>query len=183
MKTPKKIKFAGQTYQKIAEAPREWPVYESEAEKEREEVEAAFHLDGGELEEEPFAGYAYWYEGAPDYSDEARDYDHEYRTTIITGGGYLPYPEKELEDEEGGVWLLADSFTSSGETDCPFCGAGTGDFWVEMFEQTYEELPQPKDRCGLCETNYEDQPGYVYIGEGYEAVYRLVEENDEDDDY
>jgi hypothetical protein len=161
--------------------PLVWPVFRSEEDRENEEVANAFLLSGGELETTPWAGYKYWYEGAPDYAEEIDTFDGEYRTVLIMGGGYLPYPDKEIAVDNQ-VWKLVADYGNSGEADCWICGAGTGDYWEENFWEAYDREPGPEDSCGLCETKHKDMPGYVYVGEGYEAVYKLVEEDYEDED-
>ena len=164
-----------------------WPVYQSEAQQEREQVENVYGLGGGELDDsgDNFGGYAFWYEGAPEYADEARDYDNEYRTVLMLGGGFLPNPEKTLE-ADGQTWTFAANYMNSGESDCWVCGSGGNgkEWWAEEFEKEHGEAPRPDDQCGLCETEFNDMPGMVYIGDGYEAVYKLVEEDEaEEDDY
>ena len=154
---------------------------------EREEVENVFGLGGGELADEPWAGYAYWYDGAPEYASESdlgvHPYEGELRTVIVAGGGYLSPPKDELE-ADGETWELITSFTSSGEADCWVCGAGGNgkEWWAEEFEKAHGRPPHGADECGLSETTYNDMPGVVYVGDGYEAVYKLVEEDDEEDE-
>jgi hypothetical protein len=182
-KETKMIQVGDYIYKKVGAAEYlTWPVYPSEEVREHEEVENVFNLGGGELEEGKFAGYAYWYQGAPDYADEAHDYDNEYITVLVFGGGLLPTPSKTLE-HEGEMWELSETYMSSGEADCWVCGAGGNgkEWWAGEFEDTHGEPPRPDDMCGLCETEYQDMPGVVYIGEGYEAVYRF--EKDEEEDY
>jgi hypothetical protein len=153
-----------------------WPVYGSEAEREREEVENVFRLGGGELEDDAWGGYAYNYEGAPEYAEEIRpdqDLDYQYHTVIVTGGGFLPSPKKKLLVDNV-EWELVETFMSSGETECIICGAGGNgiEWWAEQFEKQHGVPPKADDMCGLCETEMEDMPGYVYVGDSYEAVYR-----------
>lgn len=154
-----------------------WPVYKSEEQQEREAVEYVFGLTGGELTDEPFAGYKYNYEGVPEYagSEFPDKWEAEYQTVIVWGGGFLPHPAETLE-HAGQTYELVQHFMSSGETDCAVCGAGGNgiDWWAEEFEAEHGRPPQPNDECGLCETRYADMPGLIYIGTGYEAVYRLV---------
>ncbi len=164
----------------------QWPEFRDEAQKDREQVEWAFGLTGGEMAHKSFAGYLYNYDGVPEYAEsDFPDWaTHEYQTVIVTGGGYLPIPAPTLE-HEGQVYELVNHYMSSGETDCPVCGAGTDDEypWADQFEDHYGRPPRPDDECGLCETRYTDMPGLIYVGDGYEAVYRLVrydEEQDED---
>jgi len=166
-----------------------WPVYKSEAEQERQQVEDVFLLGGGELEDESFAGYQYNYSGVPDYASsdfpgvyDSGDDQHQYHTVIVTGGGYLPNPKKTLTDKDGVTWELVKTYTSSGETDCGVCGRGT-DAFETGFQEAYGRRAGPGDECGLCETKYEDMPGYVFVGEGYEAVYRTHNRNIWPEDY
>jgi hypothetical protein len=162
--------------------PLVWPVYRNEKDREDDEVKEVFRLTGGELEDTPWAGYQYWYEGVPDYAE--RDFDWtrgEFKTVIVTGGGMAPSPEKEMA-VDGEVWELQEYYNNSGETECAVCGYGVGDFWKEGFEEEYGRPPGPGDSCGLCEYKMKDMPGYIYIGEGYEAVYKLIEEEEDDED-
>jgi len=103
---------------------------------------------------------------------------------IVTGGGLLPSPHDTLE-HDGVAWELADYFLSSGEADCWICGVGGNgtEWWADEFEKQHGHAPAPDDRCGLCETEYADMPGVVYIGEGYEAVYRTHDRNIWPEDY
>ena len=159
-----------------------WPVYTNEAQKELEQVEMVFGLTGGELADGSWGGHGYWYEGAPDWAldDFKKYYENTFRTTVTFGGGYLPYPSKEIVDPDGTVWTLVKTYTNSGETSCPVCGDGTDTFEEEFTEQ-YGHAPGPEDECGLCENKVKDMPGYISIGEGYEAVYlqQVVPEQDE----
>jgi hypothetical protein len=173
---PARTALPEQTEMPLGKDYREWPIYSSEQQKEKEQVEAVFHLGGGELEDEPWGGYAYWYEGAPEYAADDVDQDSgTYRTVIVDGGGYLSQPKETITDADG-HWKLVNTYVSSGETDCTVCGSGMGDLFTEGFYEEYGEEPRPSDRCGLCENLVKDMPGYIYIGEGYEAVYQLVEE-------
>lgn len=177
-KIPKRIVFKGATYVRADGPRREWPVYRSERAKEHDQVAAVFSLGGGELEDTSWAGYADWYEGVPEYahSDFPDWHSGSYRTVIVSGGGFLPNPTESLTDADGIVWTLQGSFTSSGETDCPICGAGAGDYFVEGFTEAFDAPPGPDDRCSLCETLVKDMPGVVYIGESYEAVYKAAQD-------
>ncbi len=192
MKHPKRINVKGHTYERAAieestsRKPQSWPVYQSEEEQEQEQVENVFGLGGGELEKGKFAGYAYWYENVPDWAE--RDFPdwavNQHRTVIIFGGGYLPYPEKMITDQDGDKWELAKYYGNSGEADCWICGAGGNgkEWWADEFEDQHDRPPKPDDYCGLCETEYKDMPGYVYVAGGYEAVYRLVEDEENEEE-
>lgn len=149
---------------------KEWPEYDSEKDREREQVEWVFGLTGGELNDESFAGYRYNYDGVPDYSD----LDDEGHITVISFD--IQSPPKELE-HDGEIYEFNTVYASSGEADCPICGAGSeSDYWIKEFKKEHGRDPQPKDRCGLCETNYDEMPGLIYIGDCYEAVYMREDE-------
>ena len=123
---------------------------------ERERIQCAFGLGGGELHEahadfpDEWDGVlAYWYEGVPDYATELRDLD-EARTALIDCMFGFPSPP------EG--WKQVASFSSSGEAECWWCAGGAGDATGNEDE---------RDRCKLCEGD-----GVVYIGDGWcEVVY------------
>lgn len=126
---------------------------------EKERVAWVFGLTGGELEDTPWAGYAYWYDSAPDYVERelSRKYpNEEFRTVVVWGGGIPPKPEPKLIDSSGRIYTLTGVYSNSGETSCP-CKNGDTD-----------------PNCPLCEG-----AGYIYIGEGYESVYRTPEEFEE----
>ena len=170
----------------------------TEAQAERERVEWVFGLTGGELGAEPWAcmhvgrfgdhytfGNRYWYEGVPDHLNARNYFDHEYRTTVTWGGGYLPEPNREIWDGQG-QWKLVASFMNSGEVECPNrtwdpidrCEVEHGS-QNPVSEEIAEMFDSKRKVCYLCEEPVGKQHGYVYIGEGYEAVYELVEEDQE----
>jgi hypothetical protein len=132
----------------------------NEAEVERERVEYVYGLTGGELSDEPWSYCAYWYDGVPEYAEsDFRDWTtRTYRTAVLPG--YPWYPDKTVQDG-GEVWTLVRDYRNSGEAECP--GRQT------------PEMPLP---CELCEAETGDH-GYIYIGEGCEAVYRLEEPEEE----
>jgi len=163
-----------------------WPIYKSEEQRDRDQVEAVVME---ELEEGSWGGYGYWLDEAPDWLESREvpytpegdnDVSFDYRTGIVSGGGYLSPPEKEITDEDGIKWHLVKYYNHAGERDCPVCGAGVGDYFKENFEEHYERPPGPEDECGLCEYQYSDMPGFVYIGEGYEALYRSATAHDDE---
>lgn len=158
-----------------------WPVYRSEEQKEREQVQALFGLGGGELMDEPWLGHAYWYEEAPEWDHDFREEgDYQYRTGIEWG-----YSKKnEVQTDEDGVeWEVVKSYRPPTEVDCWDCGAGTGNWWPENFEQEYGRAPGPGDECGLCETEFEGMPGVVYDGEAHEVLFRTHNRNIWPEDY
>ena len=141
----------------------------TEARIERLRIEAVFLLTGGELATpdsrfpdpwDPtgppnYSGFAYWYEGVPEYVE--REFAHEwaendtsgpeYRTAILCGVYGLPTPPNG--------WTEVAHYTTSGETECPYCNDDDAD-------------DHATPRCPICEDD-----GLIYIGEGYaEVVYR-----------
>ena len=123
----------------------------TDAEREHASVEAVFGLTGGELEDGPCPindggrTHRYWYEGVPDYVR------HEYRNErrrLLTVAACELYGE--VETPEG--WERLASFSSSGETDCPWCGDGTGN-------------EDGREDCPLCEGD-----GLLYLGDGWSEV-------------
>jgi hypothetical protein len=162
---------------------------------EREQVEWVFHLTGGELADTPWRYWykpdyqdkweptttQWWYEQAPEYAMrelDGYDCDVTLRTMVAFGGGLLPAPDTCIVDEQG-MWELVATYTNSGETECPgqhedtdlvtteHTGGRT--HRVNQFDQT----PQSAE-CVLCEEPLGHPHGYIYIGDGYEAVYRLT---------
>ena len=91
----------------------------NEAERIHLTVEAVFGLTGGELEDGPCPincdgrTYHYWYEGVPDYV--RHDYRNERRRMLTVVGCEL---YTGIKAPEG--WERLASFSSSGETDCPW---------------------------------------------------------------
>lgn len=123
---------------------------------EREAIECLFRLGGGELEDEPWGIYAYWYEGSPEYAASEEQEGYVYRTVIAHCLFSEPQPP-----EDG--WERVAMY-QAGEADCWRDGAGTD-----------AEIPSPD--CPLCEGD-----GIVYLGEGWaEVVFRAPEDDDEDD--
>ena len=123
----------------------------TDAEREHASVEAVFGLTGGELEDGPCPindggrTHRYWYEGVPDYVR------HEYRNErrrLLTVAACELYGQ--VETPEG--WERLASFSSSGETDCPWCGDGTGN-------------EDGREDCPLCEGD-----GLLYLGDGWREV-------------
>jgi hypothetical protein len=86
---------------------------------ERQQVEYVFGLTGGELADESWAGFAYWYEGVPEWAQE--DFKGRqthwatttYRTVIALDQCYGFNPPTI----EG--WEFVRSYGHSGETECP----------------------------------------------------------------
>jgi hypothetical protein len=144
---------------------------------EKQQVEQVFGLTGGELEDGPWiytyekddqkieGTFLYWYEGVPDYCGaEIPDrHLHEYRTIVQDCLWGLP-PDR-IEDAEGDVWIRISSFTSSGETPCPFMEC--------------DEEPEilPADGCPFCGMMPGEPHEYIYLGNGWtEVVYRKQED-------
>jgi hypothetical protein len=117
------------------------------------------------LRAEPWNGFAYNYDGVPEYaaSDFEDTFDHEYRTVIgcfLYGG-----PPEQLVDADG-AWELRATFLSSGEAECPL-----------RAEIVAEE------RCRLCDETRGEPHGYIYLGDGWaEAVYRRQTRDEDCDD-
>lgn len=135
----------------------------------KEQVEAVFHLGGGELSDEAWGVresregvvqwhyFYHWYEGPPEYArqDYPDRHDVSYRTVVRDCLFGLP-PEK-LEDEDG-TWFRVDHFTASGEAECP----------LRDCDEEGEHLP-----CKLCEGSEEDGHGHIYLGDGWaEVLYK-----------
>jgi hypothetical protein len=119
--------------------------------------------------------HRYWYEGAPEYL--GKQYDHvTARTTLTWGSGYLEAPTPWLVDADG-VWVFVESFNNSGECECP------NRYWDPVARESPADMtvrivtPQEANAetdCPLCEAKIGEEHGYIYIGEGYEAVYVLA---------
>lgn len=162
------------------------------------------HEPNAEFPDEWDGIIAYWYEGAPDYAEELNDCD-TVECEACKGNGFLEdevdQPDCELCDGSGShyhtvrtaiiqaLWGFPEppkgyeqigSFTTSGESECWWCGPGTD--WDGCEEQSEAREKDPitntgyrgKPDCPLCEGG-----GHVYIGDGYaEVIYRSVEHLD-----
>ena len=139
---------------------------------ERQRLECIFTLGGGELHTphadfpDPWDNLAPgWYEGAPDYYSNPDAPSWECRTLL----GWVQGPS-EIDG-----WRLLETFMTSGEAECWFCGHGTD--WDGSDEQ--DKAPadtctgyRGNPECKLCEGS-----GYVYLGDGwYEAIYVSTDE-------
>jgi hypothetical protein len=166
---------------------------EKEAAIEREQVERVLRLTGGELDDKPWHYWLahrysdgtamdtgdidsfyegrshYWYEGAPDGSEIEDSASRNLRTLIAFGGGYMSAPNPELYDGDG-IWKLVHSWNHSGETECP------GQQYNRDGTKTVTEETSTDGECHLCEEKIGEDHRFIYIGEGYEATYELVEQ-------
>jgi hypothetical protein len=155
-----------------------------EDDAERQQVELVFGLTGGELEHEPWNGFAYNYEGVPEWaqSDFKDRHDREYRTVVacfLYGG-----PPERIVDASG-VWTLQATFLSSGETECPLRDVDEEE-QEEMYAHREQRLNLPRtERCFLCDEKRGVEHGYIYLGDGWcDAIFRLEgHESDYDDEY
>lgn len=134
----------------------------------RDRIEWVFGILGGELETVPWDGYPYWYDGAPDYADELKN--GEYRT-IIRNCLFDPPPD-EIEG-----WKLIQTFSSSGETECPGKWFSNG----VVHESDCVEAPSsvgPYKVCPYCEQALGMEHSMIYLGDGWlEAVYQKTEDS------
>ena len=144
-------------------------------------------------------GDRYWYEGVPDYMEKGQyDFWGQQRTVLAFGGGYMDAPDPVIWDGEG-EWKLIATFNSSGESPCPYRDYDpigqvdhqgmdprkVGRREAKLVDQPWvrvaggggrtEKRPGHKiGECPYCEERVGEEHGYIYIGEGYEAVYELV---------
>lgn len=172
---------------------------EQEARIEREQVEIVFGLGGGELEDKPWeyerpwadpmlgttpGRSRYWFSGCPDYVErhEREEWDWPSARTIIDFG-YPDAPHPWLVDDEG-AWILVQIFYSHGEAECPYRTwdpiaqedhQGKGVRLVAEAETCHN--PESSGLCPMCEEKTGEEHGYIYLADGYEAVYSLVEES------
>ena len=122
----------------------------TEKELDRVRVEAVFRLGGGELNEEPWNGYAYNYDGIPGYAGDDLDQYGPFDFMTVINFALFSKP-KAIPG-----WERAASFYSSGETECTWCGNSCG-----------EERVATRPDCQLCGGD-----GYIYIGDCTEVVFR-----------
>ena len=171
---------------------------------EKEQVEWVFHLTGGELEDEPWvfredsepgdpvaigSQYNYWYEGIPDWVRVGdltrRDHygniigeavvDTDTCRTVIHYGGSYGFPPMKIKG-----WKQVAQYDSSGETDCPMCGAGLG---ADDIEEIFANLTG--DECPMCENDQVGiAPGSLSIGDGWsQVIYMSTDCEDPDAEY
>lgn len=159
-----------------------YPVYQSEKDQEREQIEALFSLGGGELMDAAWLGHAYWYEGAPEWDEDFREEDDYQYRTVIEWSHFAPEENEVQTDEEGVEWEVVKWYGAPTETDCWVCGHGS-DAFENGFRETYDREPGPGDECGLCEYKFEDMPGYIYDGEAHEVLFRTHNRNIWPEDY
>lgn len=166
---------------------------ERESAVKTEQIEWVFGLTGGELSNELWGGYAYNYEGVPEWATEDFDRDTrycvsgEYRTVIVVGGGFLPSPKESIVvDDE--VWELVQTYTNSGETECPQKQADEShnrkvtrkQCWLvpcyrknrASHYMNLSDITAKRAECPYCEARIGEEHGYIYVGESYEAVYK-----------
>jgi hypothetical protein len=155
-----------------------------EDDSERQQVEWVFGLTGGELNDEPWNGFAYNFDGVPEWahSDFKDRHDRDYHTVVscfLYGG-----PPERIADAFG-VWTRQATYPSSGETECPL-----RDVEAEEQEAIYAHrekrfnLPRI-ERCFLCDEERGHDHGYIYLGDGWaECVFRREgRETNYDDEY
>lgn len=160
---------------------------------EREQIEWVFVLTGGELADKPwrgsylsrFGGWAhcvhhYWYDDTPEYAErELKNAEHwnaEFITLITWGGGFLDAPPAFVRRNRIHYKLVA-TYTNSGETECPQCQRD--DRETTPLTRRERNWSNGQWECSLCEEYLEPdrthpKRSFIYIGEGYEAVYRRI---------
>jgi hypothetical protein len=134
-------------------------------------------LEGPWRDSEGRARFPYMYDGAPEWLQ--RDLEGEFpgaqfATGITSGGGFQDAPPEEIS-EKNGRWVLVRSYAHGAETECPLTSAEM-DFYEDRTDPTVRPsdcIGPNSDRCPYCENTVGEPHGYIYIGEGYEAVYRL----------
>lgn len=143
----------------------------TEAQIERESVEAVFSLGGGELDDKPLTytiqgeteerTFFYHYDGPPEYAgSDFPDKDSSEVADYFTVVGCWQYGNPPTEIIiKGKRYVQAGSYLSSGETECTATQCD----------------PDPFDgeRCPLCDRDVGDEHGCIYLGDGWaEVVYR-----------
>lgn len=158
----------------------------TEEQIERESVEQVFGLTGGELNDGPWNGWAYNYDGVPEYAcGDDFDADATYVTTLDIGCSYGTESVGErLTDADGRVWEVVATYGSSGETTCPLDDGSHS----RVTRETARLCPpnqwskRPKARraeCPFCEARIGEAHGVVYIGDSAEVVWQLIDDREE----
>ena len=168
-------------------------------EQEKSQVEEVFGLTGGELSDKPMRiaelkydpgipsmiekwgkSYApkwiakrwwvrYFYDGVPSYVErDFRNMSGSFFTMVkncLFGSPALHIVA------QGKIWRRVATYTSSGETDCPFQGVSDED--VPWAERTHLGDRSTVHHCPACEAEKGEEHGCIYLGEGWaEIVYR-----------
>lgn len=153
------------------------PIYVNVELDERSQIEYVFGLLGGELSDKPLVFWAkelgrdcvkyvkYWYEGAPEWSEE--DLPAGARGGILrTLLHDLILPS--ILEEGGIIWTRIVSYTGSGERECPYYGAVVGE---EAWRDEVDSV-EIENMCSLCGRDRGEDHGYIYLGEGWtESIY------------
>lgn len=164
---------------------------------ERERIEWIHGLTGGEMSDRPLRVFdlyrrarlwaRYWYDGAPDWSDEhaydsgRKGWRGSWRTLVWDSGAYGDFaPPASFRDATGRRWRKVNAYRSSGEAPCPVPENHPGKVERSQARLTPKHAPfhgllRPMNRraeCPLCEERIGSEHGYLYLGEGWiEAVY------------
>lgn len=143
----------------------------------------------------------YWYGFAPEWAEDDmkrsdKDFwDSTYLTILTYGGGFLPHANRLIKVKRK-LYDLVVVCNNSGEVECPF--ASDEEYAQEVLRSRMWNKPalvEWDDRgnrlakplkvreCKLCENRItynseteiweHDDMKHIYIGEGYEAVYKM----------
>jgi hypothetical protein len=159
---------------------------------ELERVEWVVRVELGSLERRK--GFGLSYDGCPEWLEkelqEEFGWDATFCTVVTDGGGYQSAPKEEIVDAKGQRWILIRDYAHGAETECPVPenhhGAKVTREECVLVPDPYRhhksyEFARPlapnavRAECPMCEARLGEEHGYIYIGEGYEAVYRLHE--------
>ncbi len=169
---------------------------------ERQRVEWIHGLTGGETADRPFRMLdlgrgkrlwaRYWYEGAPDWSNEhaydsgRKGWRGSWRTLVWDSGSYGSHlPPQSFRDSSGRRWRKVASYRSAAECECPVPDSHLGKVTrreAVLLPANKWDRQYPKRRkaeCPMCEERIGSEHSYLYLGEGWlEAVYFSPDEKE-----
>ncbi len=142
-----------------------------EREREFAQIAEVLRIEASALSYQPAFGLSY--DDAPEWLERDLQREHGYGsvfcTVVTSGGGYQSAPKERIVEENGTEWILVGTYTHGAETECP--GNAEGKSVV-----TEDHCFAGTDACYYCEASLCEDHGFIYIGEGYEAVYRRKDE-------
>lgn len=130
-------------------------------------------------------------DGPPEYMERELNRRFGYGAKFITlytdGGGVgndMPEAVLVFDDNDANeeLYELIEQSAHGAETECPFINADS-DYRESGNTVTEEDTlygEEPLTSCRFCQATIGEEHGYVYVGEGGEYVYVLVDDEDEE---
>lgn len=151
---------------------------------EAEQIAQVLRVDSGDLEAwkrpDGTNAFGYSYDFAPEWLDKEVQDQHgfysEFRTGITFGGGFYSGDVPETIPADDGTWKLIGTYTHNAETECPFA-SWDPELNTDRADKTIKTadcVGPDETRCPYCEGAIGEDHGFIYIGEGVEAIYVLT---------